>query len=250
MTNQIVPASPCARGCAWDPAMEGEAARPKPATHGTLCTGCYFRIIGALALVPDLMANMRAQLFTLGAADYSERVSGGGAEAPAPLNLAPLDASDALFAKLWQWCEVFADELHVDPPEVPSWANQREVQGSKPVSVEAAHLYTSWLCNWLTDRLEQIAATTSAAAFHDDLIDGHEDARGIHSLCATYGIEPRPVRAADKRECPICGQLEVFVKPPDRLDPDIAIICGRCEHVIPPASYAKYADLLRAVANG
>lgn len=247
MTDPITHASTCARGCAWDAAMEGEPPRPKPATHGTLCTSCYFRIVGALKLVPDLMANMRAQLFSLGAADYSERVSGGGAEAPAPLNLAPLDASDALFAKLRSWCVVFADELHVDSPAVPSWANRQEVQGMKPVSLEAAHLYASWLCDWLTDRLKVIAATTSAAAFHDDLIEGHPDARGIHSLCLTYGVEPRPVRPADKRPCPICGAVEMFVKSPDKLDPDVAIICGLCAHVLAPDS-KRYAAYLAEIA--
>ncbi|TFC92056.1 MULTISPECIES: hypothetical protein [Cryobacterium] len=200
--------------------------------------------------MPDLMANMRAQLFSLGAADYSERVSGGGGEAPAPLNLGPLDASDALFAKLRSWCDVFADELHVDPVVVPSWANGREVQGSKPVSVEAAHLYASWLGDWLLDRLEVIAASTSAAAFHDDIVIGHEDARGVRSLCSMYGVEARPIRKADKRECPVCGEHEIFVKPPDLLNEDVAVMCGRCMHVVEPdtKAFARYLEAIAEVA--
>lgn len=91
---------PCARGCVWHAIGEEEEPHPKPAVHGRLCNSDFYRIRSALNLVPDLMANMRAQLFSLGGADYSERVSGGGGESPAPLNFGPLDASDALFAKL------------------------------------------------------------------------------------------------------------------------------------------------------
>ena len=236
----IEAAKPCARGCTWAAAEDDEAPRPKPAHHGVLCNSCFYRLVAALKLVPDLMANMRANLFTMGAADYSERVSGGGGtDSPAPLNIGPLDASDALFAKLLSWCNVFAGEMHVAPIVVPTWANDREVQGLKPVSVEAAHLYASWLCNWLTDRLEDIAATSSAGAFHDDIVIGHEDAKGVFSLSAAYGIEQRPVRPADKRECPVCGAMDVFAKLPDAFDAEYAIMCDRCKWIEDPKKVAK-----------
>ncbi|MEC5149168.1 hypothetical protein [Cryobacterium sp. GrIS_2_6] len=237
---------PCARGCTWDP-IDDEPPRPKGARHGILCDSCFYRIRGALKLVPDLMANMRAQLFTMGTADYSERVSGGGGNSPAPLNIGPLDASDALFAKLLSWCTEFAEELHVAPPAVPSWANTREVQGSKPVSVEAAHMLASWLCDWLLDRAEEIAQSPSAVAYHDDLTAGHEDARGVFSLSAMYGVEARPVRPADKRECEVCGEREIFCKPPDLFDPEVSIMCGRCAHVVTPDA-KKYAAYLAEIA--
>jgi len=150
--------APCARGCTWDAASEGEAPRPKPAKHGHLCNSCFYRLTGALKLVPDLMANMRANLFTMGTADYSDKVSGGGGESPAPLNIGPLDASDALYAKLIGWTEVFSEELAVRAPTFPTWANGREVQGSKPVTVEQAHDMATRLVGWLTDRLDEIAA--------------------------------------------------------------------------------------------
>ena len=81
-------------------------------------------------------------------------------------------------------------------------------------------------------------------AFHEDLIEGHEDARGVHSLCAAYGVEPRPVREADKRECEVCGAIEMFVKAPNLLDADVAVMCGRCAHVLPPKAklYAQYLE--------
>ena len=235
--------APCARGCTWTAENADEPPRPKPAKHGQLCNSCFYRIRSALNLVPDLMANMRAQLFSLGAADYSERVSGGGGESPAPLNLGPLDAGDGLFAKLLLWITLFAEELQVDPPKIPSWANGREVQGSKPVSPEAAHLLGAYFRDWLNDRAEPIAATAHAVAYRDDITDGWEDSRGIFSLARQYGIEPRPIKQAEDRECPLCGELAVFIKWPDGLDPEMAVLCGRCSWVADPKLYRKYVDL-------
>jgi len=190
------------------------------------------------------MANMRANLFTMGTADYSDKVSGGGGESPAPLNIGPLDASDALYAKLIGWTEVFSEELNVRAPTFPTWANGREVQGSKPVTVEQAHDMATRLVGWLTDRLDEIAAGRGAVAFMEDICYGHEDAKGVHTLCAMYGVEPRPVRPADKRECPVCGAVELFVKPPDLLNENVEIMCGRCAHVLAPKAklYAKYLE--------
>lgn len=239
---------PCARGCVWDAADENEEPRPKPAVHGQLCNSDFYRIRSALELVPDLVANMRAQLFSLGAADYSERVSGGGGESPAPLNLGPLDASDALFAKLLSWVTVFAEELQVDPPAIPSWANDREVQGSKPVSVETATRNAAALAGWLLDRVEVILATSSAVAFYEDIVVGHEDARGVFSLSSQYGIKARPTPQADMRECPECEHWTVFLKLPDAFDAEYAVLCGRCGWAAETNLYSKHTGRAGAAA--
>lgn len=244
--NLLAAIAPCARGCTWAPASEDEASRPKPAKHGLLCHSCFYRLTGALRLVPDLMANMRAQITGIRAAEYSVRVSGGGDGSPAPLNLGPLDASDSLFAKLVGWTVVFAEEFHVTPPAIPSWANDREVQGSKPVTPEAAHMLAAWLCDWLTDRLEEIAGNVFVIPFHADLIDGHEDARGVFSLSAAYGVEPRPLKHPEDRECPLCGELTVFIKWPDKFSSDMAVLCDRCTWVADPKTYRRWLELATA----
>jgi ribosomal protein S27AE len=233
MTNETEDA-PCARGCTWAPADEDEPPRPKPAKHGHLCNSCFYRLTGALKLVPDLMANMRAQLWSLGAADYSQRVSGGGSNSPAPLNIGPLDASDALFAKLHSWVGIFAADFHVAAPVIPTWSNHREVQGSRIVSVETATRRAAQLTQWFLSRMEEIAATRSAMAFHDDITAGWEDSRGVFSLSAQYGVKARPTPEAEKRECPTCGVFEVFMKMPDAFDAEYAVICGRCGWIEEP----------------
>lgn len=235
---------PCARGCVWEPANEGEPARPRPAKHGLLCNSCFYRLSHALALIPDLMANMRAMIQPKGGADFvafgpHAKLTGS----PLPFRVDPLDASDSLFAKLVLWTEVIGGELRTPQPSIAVWINFREVQGSRPVTPEKAHDLASQLVEWFTVRLEDITKSQTGVAFHDDLCYGWEDARGVFSLAASYGVEPRPVRAADKRECPVCGHHEVFVAWPDKFDAEIRILCGRCKWVAEPEKYGHYARL-------
>lgn len=237
---------PCARGCTWDSLEPDETPRPKPAKHGLLCNSCFYRIRSALELIPDLMANMRAQMIPFGAQKLSERVAGGGDGSPAPLNIGPLDAGDSLWAKLSSWAVGFSEEFHAPLHHIPAWSNSREVQGLPSVAVLTAHRLASQMVEWFLDREEQIAASPAAVAFHDDLCFGWEDARGVFSLSAAYGIKARPTPAPEKRECEVCGAHEMFVKRPDLLDPDMAVMCGRCAHVLPPDG-KKYAAFLAEI---
>lgn len=248
MTDQQQEKTPCIRGCVWDPAMEGEEPRPKEAKHGDLCASCFWRMKHALRMIPDLMANMRVKMIPAGVANYeAERVSGSSEGSPAPLRVDALDASDALFAKLVSWIDALSEEMHAAPPSIRTWMGFSEVQGSRPVSAVAAHDQAAQLTAWFLVRLDAIAGSTSAVAFHDDLCWGWDDSQGVYALTGQYGVEPRPLKAADKRECPVCGAHEVFVKWPDRLDPDVAILCGRCAWVAEPEKYGHYAKLF---ANG
>jgi hypothetical protein len=245
--NDQTEVRPCIRGCVWDNLIEGEAPRPKAARHGgQLCDSCYYRMKHALRMIPDMMANMRVQMVPAGIANYeSERVGGGSEGAPAPFRVGALDASDALFAKLVSWIDALSEEMHAAVPSIRTWMGFSEVQGSRPVSAVAAHDQAAQLTSWFLVRLEEIAGSTSALAFHDDICWGWDDSLGVYKLTGQYGVEPRPLRAADKRECPLCGHREVFVKWPDKLDPDVAILCGRCKWVAEPEKYGHYAELFK-----
>ena len=237
---------PCARGCAWEPAMEGEPPRPKPAKHGLLCNSCYYRLQHALEMIPDLMANMRSLIEPTAGLDFipfGSHAKPSGS--PLPLRVDPLDKSDSLFAKLVSWTEVFGGEFHVPQPSVAVWVNFREVQGSRPVTPEKAAEIASQLVAWFTVRLEDIAASPTGIVFHDDLCYGWEDAPGVFDLAGAYGPDPRPVRKSEKRECPICGRHEVFVAWPDKLNPDLRVMCGRCKWVAEEALYGHYAELFK-----
>jgi hypothetical protein len=226
---------PCIRGCKWDTAIEGEEPRPKAANHGNLCDSCFYRMKYALKMIPDLMANMRLNIVPPSPGSYAPagpHIKPEGS--PAPLKINALDSSDALFAKLVSWIDSLSETLKTTAPSIRVWMGFSEVQGSRPVSAVAAHDQAAQLTAWFLVRLDQIAASTSAVAFHDDIAWGWDESPGVYKLTGQYGIEPRPMRTAEKRECPICGQREVFVKPPDALDPDVAVICGRCKWVADP----------------
>lgn len=235
---------PCVRGCMW-PAVGENPPKPKPAKHGDLCNSCFARITHALDTIPDLMMHMRAQIVPSGGG-MSDGQPRGSKEPPAPLRINPLDDADSLFAKLVSWTEVIGGKTHSPQPSVAVWINFREVQGFKVVTTEVAHQLASQLTEWFHVRIETICGLDIATEFHDDLCYGWDDAPGVFKLMGRYPMEPRPLRAAEKRECPICGHQEVFVKWPDSLDPDIAIMCGRCKWVAEPEKYGHYARLFDA----
>jgi hypothetical protein len=240
MTDPIEDA-PCARGCTWPAASEDEPPQPKPAKHGRLCNSDFYRLTAALKLVPDLMANMRAQLFVMGTARYGPKVTGGGGPAPAPLAIGPLDASDELFARLHSWVALFAEEFDVPPTVVPVWSNDKRVQGSVPVSVEEATRQAATQTKWLLDRIEPILATVHGPEFYRDMVEGwDEDSRGMFSLATQFGITERPTAPADMRECPECGAHAVFILMPSKFTDEYAIICGVCAWKAEPEDHAKY----------
>jgi hypothetical protein len=230
---------PCSRGCTWD-AIGDEPARRKPATHGLLCSSDYYRLVGIFKMIPDLMANMRAQVSGIGGTIYGERVAGGGDPTPAPLRIGPLDASDSLYAKLVSWTEVIGGALHTPQPSVSVWMNFREAQGSRPVTVERAHEIATELVDWFKSRLDAIASLDIATELHDDLAYGWVDAPGVFTLAAAHGVEPRRERPAEKRQCPVCDAVEVFVAWPDKLNPDVSVLCSRCAWVADPAATEKH----------
>lgn len=228
----------CARGCTYpnhDDAgltTDEPSPDPRPATHGLLCGRCYYRLTTALDTIPELVHNMRSQITKTGAAQYGERVTGGGDGSPAPLAIDPLDASDSLYAKLVSWSEVFAHEFGIPQPRMSVWANFREVQGFRPVTPDTARNIMQQMTRWYLAIAEQIAASAQAVEFHDDLCYGWDDARGVFPLLGRYGIEPRPPRPPAAHECPVCGADDIFVKWPDKLNPDLEVLCARCHHLV------------------
>jgi hypothetical protein len=241
--NDLEEQKPCIRGCTY-PTPDGEDPRPKPARHGQFCDSCYWRIWHALKVIPDLMANMRLQTVPRDGVDFIPFGSHAKLDgSPLPLRVDPLDACDALFAKLILWTDDIAERLHAKVPSIRVWMGMREVQGMRPVSAASAHDIAAQLSHWFTVRLEDIAKSAVAVEFHDDICWGWDESPGVYKLTGRYGVEPRPLRKAEMRECPVCGQKEVFVKWPDLLNPDIAVMCGRCKWVAEPEKYGHYAKL-------
>jgi ribosomal protein S27AE len=239
---------PCVRGCTWPARIEGEEPTPRPAKHGLLCNSCYWRLWHALKEIPNLIANMRIKIDPVKATTYesfspSKKPRPGS---PAPLNIDPLDAADALIAKLAIWTGDLSERLKVRPPSIAIWMGAREVQGFRVVSVASAHDIATQLVHWFTIRLDDIAGMPSAAELHDDVTYGWKDSPGVYKLKGQYGIEPRPMRAQDRPECPVCGIRDIFVKWPDSLDPEIRVMCGRCKWVAEEELYPHYEAMFKS----
>jgi hypothetical protein len=245
MTELVTDKVMCARSCAW-PAFEGEAERPKMATHGTLCDGCYLRMKEALRLIPELILNMRAQVTPATSFELTERVQGGGDGAPVPLNVGAVDAADALFAKVGSWVGAFADELKLPPLSIRAYMVNAEIQGLRALAPIPASELTGQLTKWLSRHIDQIAASPTAATFHDDIWGGWEDSPGVTKLLGRYGSEGRKPKDALKRECPICGKREVFVAHPSIFNDEPMILCGLCEWVADLGKYPHAKEMFES----
>lgn len=174
----------------------------------------------------------------------SERITGVRRGSPAPLRIAPLDASDNLFSKLVSWTEVIGGHLNTPQPSIAVWINFQEIQGMRgPLTLFQVHEICTQLTNWFHRRLDEIAALDIITDIHDDICYGWEDSPGIFGLSAKYGVKQPPLRKADKRECPNCGKKEVFVRWPDKFQNDLQVLCPECYWVAEPENYDFYAKL-------
>jgi len=227
MTEQVTGKFICARNCAW-PAFETEPSRPKIATHGTLCDACYLRMKEALRLIPELILNMRSQVVPASNFELTERVQGGGDGAPVPLNVGAVDSADALFAKVASWVSSFADELTIPQPSIRAYMVNNEIQGLKSLAPIPASELTAQLTKWLARHIDQIAASRTAATFHDDIWEGWEDSPGVIKLLGRYGSEGRKPKPSQKRECPVCKKVEVFAALLSESNNEPLVICGKC----------------------
>lgn len=232
----------CSRSCEW-PAKPDQPAHPKLATHGTLCDACYLRIRLALQAIPDLLQNMRAAVIPGGNFELTERVQSSGDGPPVPFQVSAMDASDALYSKVSTWIDAFAEEFKVQRPSIRAWAVNNEIQGLPAVSPTHAHDLGKQVIHWLLARDEKIAASPSAAAFHDDIVDGWDEQPGVHKLMSRWSTDGPESRPARKRVCPQCGEREVYVAHPSLLNNDPMVLCAVCPWVDELGKFPEARDM-------
>jgi hypothetical protein len=216
----------CIRGCVNPPRNEGEEPTPRLATSGLLCSADHRRLTRALEIIPDLMANMRAQVSGTAAYRFGDRVQGGGDGSPAPFRVGPLDALDALYARLTTWIEFSADSLGQRPPTLPAWrtAPDSDAQGGPSLTAEGTLVIVTEMTRWLTLRLPAIEELPLVADLHDELCYGLDDQLGIFSLDRLYGVEPVRHRS---RVCPGCDHRTVHVAA--YADGSLVALCNRVD---------------------
>jgi len=156
--------------------------------------------------VPILLETMRDHAHPLKAGGLSERVSGGGGEAPLPFRADPVDDCDDLWAALVEYVGEVAERLQDAAPGATgaSWASSNGIRGiGAGVSGDEAYKAGFVLIAWLIDRAENIRDL--------QLRDSEDHLFGlIRKLVKRYVDAPPIERPAHRRFCSVCGEKAVL----------------------------------------
>ena len=140
------------------------------------------------------------------AAGLSERVSGGGGEAPLPFRADPMDDCDDVWAALVEYIGEVAERLQDPAPGATgaSWGVQGNVRGiGAGVSGDQAYKAGFVLIAWLIDRAEKVRDL--------HLVDSEQHLFGlIRKLVKRYVDAPPIERPAHRRFCSVCGERAVL----------------------------------------
>ncbi|PRB01778.1 hypothetical protein [Microbacterium sp. MYb64] len=156
--------------------------------------------------VPPLVEFLRGHRVPLKAAAMSERVTGGGGEAPVPFRLDPVDDADDLWCALVEYAGEVAERLEHALPVTGSdiWATFRGIQGIPAhLGSTGARNASFTIITWLIDRAPRILPL--------ELTDSEDHLFAlIRKLSARYLVPPidRPAR---RRVCTVCGEQTVVV---------------------------------------
>lgn len=187
--------------------------------------------------MPQLLEVMRDGMNPLKAARLdTERVSGGGGEAPLPFREAQADDCDDLWAALVEYIGEVAERLQDAAPGATgaSWAVSGSIRGiSGGVSADEAYKAGFVLIAWLIDRAPKI---------HELALTDSEDHLFslIRKLTKRYVDAPPIERPAHRRTCTICGERAVVV---DWILGDAGEACCRiCGAVYAPEGMGENDD--------
>lgn len=178
-------------------------------------TVLYDRTRRALDDAPDIIGELRG-IITPGS------VPSDGARRHAtlrrlPLNAAPVDDADDLYAALVEHAEATADLAHTKPPSRIQWAREGLPAGTPP---EAAYRATLAITRWLEPHLHLIDDEDIRRDIMSDIITR------VDKLNARYPVSARPEHV-DAR-CGNCRRLTVYRHPPRSFRADEPHVCDQC----------------------
>lgn len=156
--------------------------------------------------LPVLLETMRDHAHPLKAAGLSERVSGGGGEAPLPFRADPVDDCDDLWAALVEYIGEVAERLQETSPAAvgASWASSNGVRGiGAGASGDQAYKAGYALIAWLIDRAPRVRD------LHLDDTEQHLFGL-IRKLSRRYVEAPPIERPEHRRLCTVCGEKAVL----------------------------------------
>lgn len=208
-----------------------EGCQPVPTTAGSLlCRKDHERLVETLDLVPDLCAYLRSIVDPLRATAYDDAKGFGSkaVEAPAPLNLAALDAASEVVEIVAGWAKWFG-------------------------SVETAMRLADGFPSWVGSEVAHLASKVAVDYLIENLIEGQHiagDPMILDIYAVVCGYPPKSDQTKDswtvrkaldrfptadrsswaKQPCPneSCGQRSVRVTPPNREGEPTRFRCKAC----------------------
>lgn len=225
MTDNQPTTKPCARGCTYPSAVEGEDPKPRPAmTGGLYCKRCFHATKNALTMTGGLVEHTLSLVNVQSGQSENESSRTKGSP-PLPFNLAAFGDANEIYSRLVYWARVFAELLSVGAPSPAenAWADLMGSIRGLPydVSPATAKMQTQAMSMWLEDRLEMICAIEG-----DDIAFFLDDMKDLYRTAARWPMEEKPQRA--QAVCPgDCGG-KIMVYPPVDFGEDQRIVCNTC----------------------
>lgn len=233
--------SECVRGCTIA-AEDGEVGRvPAPAFDGSiLCPRCLARIGWHLGDAADVAARARIALVP-GQGAQTGRIT-GTKDPGEPLNLAAMEACDAVVGCIGRWVVYWAGVAQIAPPAAltGALASDRDVlgvqAGSDPETVADAISEWTW---WLKAHLWRYQHHAGVQAFHDEL------AAVVGKTGKRFPRDGERVIEQHPRYCPICEIQAVWLSWPGHVG-DPVVQCKRCRWVFE----TEWKELLDGIGIG
>lgn len=245
----------CDDECRWCDWCVG--CQPREADHDSwLCRRDTGRIRRSLIEAPELVAWVASNVEPGQQARDDARVA-GSREAPAPLNVAALDAVDRVVTVLVELADQHADHVGVSLPNLDGARTTvrgqvDRVTGAK--SAQAAYVLVDRLCAWHLGYLASITRQPDASVWWQ-VVEATADA------WRKFPAAPRAKRIPIP--CPECDRLTLYMPPPrgvPHYNPDgslqsapaIAVYCGtdECGAVLTEGDYARLVLAAKAAAEG
>ncbi|MBF4613764.1 hypothetical protein [Curtobacterium sp. VKM Ac-1376] len=190
-------------------------------------TASYVR--AKLTNAADHVAHIRGLVVPGGAQPSDGQPRASSSEAPFPIRVDPLEASDRVYAHLLNWVRYWSDALHIQPPVTATyaWTTDGGPQGFRStVTPLGAWGLTRTLTTWLLLHHDSIRRQPDAG----DYLIAVEDMLG--QLQARFPMRGPRARPTLPRECPVCSEPKMVIERRGEVHggeaADIVLVCGYC----------------------
>lgn len=214
--------------------------RPVPAAPGrALCERHISRLTAALVLAPALTIHLRSIVEPGGSPEETGEQHLKSSAAPAPLNLAAVDAADLIYAQLASWVETTCGDLGLTGPTIPrGWRADspgRQITGMRAATTGDE---TTALAGFLHAHLDQITTRDWSA----DMCRTYPHPlppsllHAIERAAKAFPIEDEP-KYLNGQRCKNCGRATLRFTPPADAQLPSLIKCTGCGMVIPEDNF-------------